>query len=278
MAGRLLILFPVRVLRTGGRGPPIRMRGNHARTARVYRSAVNPVGCWRRKIKRMRPFRSLSVRLTIQFAFVFAAAMLAVSVTLSAFVAGTASRAVERHLKSSDAVYDRLSQQRAHELRDAAELLACNVGFRAAIARGDQADIQSALGRAAARLHARSAFLVTADGNVSTSDRSVPAAEIAALRRPSKMGGRAAWQCWLAVRASWLLPRSRGRRRSAGWCSPPTSMRARCSASSACPQSRCGPRSSRSTRAAGAKPRAACRHLTRAQRGAPRPLPANQPR
>ncbi len=227
----------------------------------------------------MRPFRSLSVRLTVQFAFVFAAAMLAVSVTLSAFVAGTASRAVERHLKSSGAVYDRLSQQRGHELRDAAELLACNVGFRAAIARGDQADIQSALGRAAARLHARSAFLVTADGNVSTSDRSVPAARNrGAAAAPRKWAARAALRCWLAVRASWLLLRSWGRRRSAGWCSPPTSMRARCSASSACPQSRCGPRSSRSTRAAGAKPRAACRHLTRAQPGAPRPLPANQPR
>ena len=152
----------------------------------------------------MRPFRSLSVRLTVQFAFVFAAAMLAVSVTLSAFVAGTASRAVERHLKSSDAVYDRLSQQRGHELRDAAELLACNVGFRAAIARGDQADIQSALGRAAARLHARSAFLVTADGNVSTSDRSVPAAEIAALWRPLEKG-RLSGVAVLAGRARQLV-------------------------------------------------------------------------
>ena len=36
----------------------------------------------------MRPFRSLSARLTVQFALLFAAAMLAVSAALSSFIAG----------------------------------------------------------------------------------------------------------------------------------------------------------------------------------------------
>ena len=132
----------------------------------------------------MRPFRSLSARLTVQFALVFAVAMLAVSAALSTFISGSASREVEGQLQSSGAVYDRLWQQRAHELQNAAQLLARDFGFRAAVASGDQATMQSALGNAAARLRVRSAFIVTADGKVSTIDPSVPASEAAALWQP----------------------------------------------------------------------------------------------
>src|SRR6478672_6578245 len=121
----------------------------------------------------MRPFRSLSARLTVQFALLFAAAMLGVSTALSSFIAGSASREVESQLQSSGAVYDRLWQQRAHELQNAAQLLARDFGFRAAVASGDQATMQSALGNAAARLRVRSAFIVSADGKISTVDQSV---------------------------------------------------------------------------------------------------------
>src|SRR4051794_20556226 len=132
----------------------------------------------------MRPFRSLSARLTVQFALLFAAAMLAVCAALSSFIAGSASREVEGQLQSSGAVYDRLWQQRSHELQNAAQLLARDFGFRAAVASGDRATMQSALGNAAARLRVRSAFIVTADGKVSNIDRSVGKAESAALWEP----------------------------------------------------------------------------------------------
>jgi diguanylate cyclase (GGDEF)-like protein len=115
----------------------------------------------------MRSFRSLSARLTVQFALLFATAMLVVSAALSTFIAGAASRRVESQLQSSGAVYDRLWQARAHELQNAAQLLARDFGFRAAVATGDQATMQSALGNAAARLRVRTAFIVTADGKVS---------------------------------------------------------------------------------------------------------------
>src|SRR5437763_1615226 len=59
--------------------------------------------------------------------------MLAVSAALSTFIAGAASREVESQLQSSGAVYDRLWQQRAHELQNAAQLLARDFGFRAAV-------------------------------------------------------------------------------------------------------------------------------------------------
>src|SRR5260221_2794873 len=132
----------------------------------------------------MRPFRSLSARLTVQFALLFAAAMLAVSAALSSFIAGAASRQVEGQLQSSGAVYDQLWQERSHELQNAAQLLARDFGFRAAVASGDQATMQSALGNAAGRLRVRSAFIISADGRVSGIDPAVSRAEAAALWAP----------------------------------------------------------------------------------------------
>jgi diguanylate cyclase (GGDEF)-like protein len=117
----------------------------------------------------------------VQFALLFAAAMLVVSAALSTLIAGSASREVESQLQSSGAVYDRLWQQRSHELQNAAQLLARDFGFRAAVATGDQATMQSALGNAAARLKVRSAFIVTSDGKVTAIDKSIPANEAGRL-------------------------------------------------------------------------------------------------
>jgi diguanylate cyclase (GGDEF)-like protein len=111
-------------------------------------------------------FRSLSGRLTVQFALLFAVAMLGISAALSTFIAGAASRQVENQLQSSGAVYDRLWQQRARELQGAAQLLARDFGFRAAVATGDTATMQSALHNAAARLRVESAFIISLDGHV----------------------------------------------------------------------------------------------------------------
>ncbi|MES2326141.1 MAG: EAL domain-containing protein [Pseudomonadota bacterium] len=126
----------------------------------------------------------MSARLTVQFALLFAAAMLAVSAALSSFIAGAASRQVEGQLQSSGAVYNRLWEGRSHELQNAAQLLARDFGFRAAVASGDQATIQSALGNAAGRLRVRSAFIISADGRVSGIDPAVSHAEAAALWTP----------------------------------------------------------------------------------------------
>jgi len=108
---------------------------------------------------RLKRFRSLSARLTVQFALLFAIAMLCVSTALSTLISGSASRQVESQLQSSGAVYDRLWQQRARELQGAAQLLARDFGFRAAVATGDTATMQSALHNAAARLRVESAFI-----------------------------------------------------------------------------------------------------------------------
>ena len=136
----------------------------------------------------MRPFHSLSARLTVQFALLFAAVMLAVSTALSTFIAGSASREVQSQLVSSGAVYDRLWQQRSHELQNAAQLLARDFGFRSAVATGDGATMQSALRNAAARLKVRTAFIVSADGKVQGIDGAVGEAEAERLWKPLDEG------------------------------------------------------------------------------------------
>src|SRR5258708_1135572 len=98
--------------------------------------------------------------------------------------AGAASREVEGQLQSSGAVYDRLWQQRAHELQNAAQLLARDFGFRAAVATGDEATMQSALRNAAARLRVPTAFIVSADGRVSALDPSIGNSRAAPLCQP----------------------------------------------------------------------------------------------
>src|SRR5215213_5492676 len=132
----------------------------------------------------MRSFRSLSTRLTVQFALLFGGVMLAVSAALSTFIAGAASQEVQSQLQ----FYDRLWQQRADELQNAAQLVARDFGFRAAVATGDDATMQSALGNAAARLKVRTAFIVSADGRVSGIDRSIRPEEAAKLWEPLDEG------------------------------------------------------------------------------------------
>jgi diguanylate cyclase (GGDEF)-like protein len=136
----------------------------------------------------MPPFRSLSARLTVQFALLFAAAMLVVSAALSSVISNSASREVESQLQSSGAVYDRLWQQRSRELQNAAQLLARDFGFRAAVATGDRATMQSALGNAAARLKVRSAVIVTADGQISSYGPTVVEDSRAELWQPLDAG------------------------------------------------------------------------------------------
>jgi diguanylate cyclase (GGDEF)-like protein len=111
-------------------------------------------------------FKSLSARLTVQFALLFAVVMIAVSASLSTTISGISSRQVEGQLVSSGAVYDRLWQQRSTELQGAARLLARDFGFRAAVATGDQPTMKSALDNAKSRLRVGNAFIVTIDGSV----------------------------------------------------------------------------------------------------------------
>src|SRR6476661_7481559 len=103
----------------------------------------------------MLPFRSLSARLSVQFALLFAAAMLIVSAGLSSVISGSAQREIECQLESTGAVYDRLWDQRRHELQNAAQSLASDP----ALTNGDRSAMRLALGQATARLGVKNAFV-----------------------------------------------------------------------------------------------------------------------
>ena len=112
-------------------------------------------------------FHSLSTRLSVLYAGLFAAVLLAVAALFSISLDQIARVQVERQLVASGAVYDRLWKQRTQQMQDAAQLLAHDFGFREASATGDSATTASALANLKDRLHANLAAVVSADGRVS---------------------------------------------------------------------------------------------------------------
>ena len=120
----------------------------------------------------MRPlpaYRSLSTRLSVQYAGLFAIVLLAISALLYLSIGQIARISVERQLVASGAVYDRLWLQRTRQMQDAAQLLARDFGFREASATGDSATAASALANLKMRLHADLAVIVSADGRIAGS-------------------------------------------------------------------------------------------------------------
>lgn len=113
--------------------------------------------------------------------------MVGVSLALSTFIGGAASRQVERQLQSGAAVYDRLSQDRAHELQEGAQQLARDLAAR----NFDSADggtMRSDLAAAARRLKVPCAFVLAADGRVLSSYGSVSRSDAANLLEPLHHG------------------------------------------------------------------------------------------
>ena len=125
--------------------------------------------------------RTLSTRLSLLYAGLFAAVMLSVSVLLFAMVERVARVEVEHQLVASGAVYDRLWLQRSHQMQDAAKLLARDFGFRAAVATGDQATAASALDNLKRRLNADLAVIVGVDGSVDGNLTPIARTHLAAL-------------------------------------------------------------------------------------------------
>ncbi len=114
---------------------------------------------------RLPRFRHLSTKLAVLYAGLFGTAMLCASLVLFAVVERNATHQVDDELTASSTVFDRLWEQRTAQLGGAAQLLARDFGFRAAVATGDGATIRSALlntapatGRADRLRHTRRCF------------------------------------------------------------------------------------------------------------------------
>jgi diguanylate cyclase (GGDEF)-like protein len=127
-------------------------------------------------------FRHLRTRLTVLYAGLFGAAMLCASLVLFALVERNATQQARSELVANGTVFDRLWTQRTAQLGGAAQLLARDFGFRAAVATGDRATTESALVNLRERLGVPIAFVVGAD------------AAVTGLQGRAALDGAALWQ------------------------------------------------------------------------------------
>lgn len=106
----------------------------------------------------------LQTRLTVLYATMFGVVLLAVCSLTWAAVSAQSRRSVEASLATAGRVYEASWRDQAARVRSAADVLAKDYGFRAALASGDAPTITSAVENLRARLHQSLAFSVTADG------------------------------------------------------------------------------------------------------------------
>jgi diguanylate cyclase (GGDEF)-like protein len=126
-------------------------------------------------------FRNLRTRLAVLYAGAFGIALLVIAMAIHFAIARNVDQVVRDQMAASDTVFDRVWSLRAQQLRNAAEPLAHDFGFRAAVATGDRATAQSALDNLKARLRIKTAFIVDMGGGVTGLENGSARAEAAAL-------------------------------------------------------------------------------------------------
>ncbi|MBB4615955.1 putative bifunctional diguanylate cyclase/phosphodiesterase [Sphingomonas abaci] len=111
-------------------------------------------------------FHSLRARLTVLYAGLFSAGLLALAILAQGMIERSARRTAADALAASGSVYERLWQERERSLLGAADVLARDFGFRSAVASGDAATIVSALASLRTRADAPYAVLIDMTGQV----------------------------------------------------------------------------------------------------------------
>lgn len=111
-------------------------------------------------------FKRLSTKLTVVYAGLFGVALLAVATIVYGVIADNAARAVRGELAANGEVFDRVWTMRDAQLRDSADILSRDFGFREAVATMDAPTIGSALDNLRDRLQIDRAFMMTLDGDV----------------------------------------------------------------------------------------------------------------
>ena len=132
--------------------------------------------------------RSLSAKLTLFYAALFAVAMVVILAGAKTGISSYAERMVKSEMTVGAKVFDRVTAMRYAQLGDASKVLAADFGFRSAAATEDAPTIASALDSLRSRLDLDQAFLVTNDGDVIGYRGEVPAADAAALREALEDG------------------------------------------------------------------------------------------
>ncbi|OYW30027.1 MAG: hypothetical protein B7Z44_02600 [Caulobacter sp. 12-67-6] len=111
-------------------------------------------------------FNRLQTKLTVLYAGLFALALSLVAVTVYLAIAGNAQQTVRKELAVSGTVFDRVWALRTQRLRDGADLLSRDFGFRSAVATRDAPTVESAITNLRQRLGLDLAFTVGVEGDV----------------------------------------------------------------------------------------------------------------
>ena len=121
-------------------------------------------------------FGSLKLRIAILYAGLFAIVLTAIVVIAATGLARFGEEGASRELSANARVFDELLALRARQLRNSADVLALDFGFREAVATGDAPTIDSALASLRERSGAGAAFVLGIDGNLLASGDSRVAA------------------------------------------------------------------------------------------------------
>ncbi len=111
-------------------------------------------------------FKRLRTRLTVLYAALFGVVLVGVSLAVFLAINGAAQVQVRNELAASGTVFDRLWSLRSERLREGADLLSRDFGFREAVATGDQATIASAMDNLRRRFGIDHVFMVGVDGHL----------------------------------------------------------------------------------------------------------------
>ncbi len=125
-------------------------------------------------------FRELRTKLTVLYAGAFAIALIVIAGAVQIGISQNVGSVVADQMAASGTVFDRVWNLRSQQLRNAAEPLAHDFGFRSAVATRDAATAESALENLKQRLHLNVGFIVNIDGSIiglsSSKERSQAAA------------------------------------------------------------------------------------------------------
>ncbi|KQY27329.1 hypothetical protein ASD38_18295 [Caulobacter sp. Root487D2Y] len=111
-------------------------------------------------------FKRLQTKLTVLYAGLFALALSLVAVSVYLTIANNAQQQVRGELAATGTVFDSVWALRTQRLRDGADLLSRDFGFRAAVATRDAPTVDSAVTNLRQRMGLELAFMVGIDGDV----------------------------------------------------------------------------------------------------------------
>jgi EAL domain-containing protein (putative c-di-GMP-specific phosphodiesterase class I)/GGDEF domain-containing protein len=111
-------------------------------------------------------FRRLQTKLTVLYAGLFALALSLVAVSVYLIITNNAQQQVRQELIATGTVFDSVWALRTQRLRDGADLLSRDFGFRAAVATRDAPTVESAVTNLRQRMGLDLAFMVGVDGDV----------------------------------------------------------------------------------------------------------------